>query len=108
MFDRPVPETESAPVSTIYVGRQETGLTILIDICMAPASLLSEEDRKLRVDCFSNYRGTTHVPFAAIYSRDHEAVLREDGKPCPHDTGKPRNAPKHSQKLLRLVGAEFY
>ncbi|WWD16297.1 hypothetical protein CI109_100723 [Kwoniella shandongensis] len=31
-------------------------------ICMAPAELLSESDRKLREDAFDKERGTTHVP----------------------------------------------
>ncbi|ORY35326.1 hypothetical protein BCR39DRAFT_591866 [Naematelia encephala] len=77
-------------------------------ICMAPASLLSDEDRIQRAECFANYRGTTHVPFAAVFSRAHEPVVRHDGKPCPHDTGVPRNLPKKSLKVLRLVGIEPY
>ncbi|WVQ84276.1 hypothetical protein IAT38_006428 [Cryptococcus sp. DSM 104549] len=77
-------------------------------VCMAPASLLTEEDREIRKTSFELYRGTTHVPFAAIYSRPHEAKLRADGTPCPYDTGKPKNPPVVTDRLLQLVGTKPY
>ncbi|WWD03167.1 hypothetical protein V865_001214 [Kwoniella europaea PYCC6329] len=77
-------------------------------ICMAPAHLLTEEDRQLRVECFEQSKGTTHVPFAAIYARDFEPVKRSDGSPCPHDTGKPKNPPVLNDKIAKLVGIKHY
>ncbi|WVQ71114.1 hypothetical protein IAR50_000639 [Cryptococcus sp. DSM 104548] len=77
-------------------------------VCMAPSSLLSDEDREIRRIAFENYRGTTHVPFAAIYSRPHEPKIREDGQPCPYDTGIPAYVPKLNPTLLKLAGAELY
>ncbi|WVR09804.1 hypothetical protein IAU60_006880 [Kwoniella sp. DSM 27419] len=78
------------------------------DICMAPASLLSEEDRKLRVDCFNKHKGTTHVPFAAIFAREHEPQKRSDGKPCALDTGIPRHPAKLNDRIAKLVGITPY
>jgi hypothetical protein len=78
------------------------------DVCMAPAALLSDEDRAIRIACFEKYHGTTHVPFAAIFSREHEPAVRDDGKPCAHDTGRPKNPPVHTEKLLKLVGSVPY
>jgi hypothetical protein len=74
---------------------------------MAPASLLNDEDRALRIKCFEERTGTTHVPFAAIYSRSHEPVTR-DGQPCPYDTGLPKIQPFETQRLLQMVGSERY
>lgn len=51
----------------------------------------------------------THVPFAAIYSRPHEAQIRvETGLPCPHDTGVPKNPRKETDEILRLAGLQAY
>ncbi|WRT66778.1 uncharacterized protein IL334_003741 [Kwoniella shivajii] len=80
----------------------------LLDVCMAPSNLLSAEDRAIRKESFEQFRGTTHVPFAAIYSRPHEPKIREGGNPCPYDNGKPKNPPKLTKRLLQLVGKESY
>ncbi|WWD19949.1 hypothetical protein CI109_104422 [Kwoniella shandongensis] len=77
-------------------------------ICMAPAALLTEEDRQTRIACYEEFHGTTHVPFAAIFSRKFEPVHRADGKPCPHDTGKPRIPPVETPTLRKLVGIDAY
>ena len=77
-------------------------------ICMAPASLLSDEDRQLRVNCYKQWHGTTHVPFAAVYSRKHEPVTRENGEPCIYDDGIPRIKPDDTPLLRKLVGIEAY
>lgn len=51
----------------------------------------------------------THVPFAAIYSRPHEAQIRvETGLPCPHDTGVPKNSRKETDQVLKLAGLQAY
>ncbi|ORY25045.1 hypothetical protein BCR39DRAFT_590309 [Naematelia encephala] len=76
-------------------------------ICMAPAKLLSDEDKLLRKEAFHLERGTTHVPFAAIYSRDHEPKLR-NGKPDPLDTGRSRQPVPRTDKILKLAGVLSY
>ncbi|GAA5996608.1 uncharacterized protein JCM10292_003085 [Rhodotorula paludigena] len=86
----------------------ETDRTIAY-VCMAPAKLLSEADRKKRVEAFEQYRGTTHVPFGSIFSRAHEPVKRQEtGLPDPLDTGVPRNLPEVNDTVLKLVGALPY
>lgn len=92
---------------------------------MAPAHLLSAEDKALRVQAFENEQATvscipasrigadkstrqTHVPFAAIYSRAHTPVLRDDGKPCPKDTGKASKPRKATLRVKQLAGIEAY
>ncbi|BGP40255.1 hypothetical protein JCM10449v2_004213 [Rhodotorula kratochvilovae] len=78
-------------------------------VCMAPAKLMSEEDRIRRVEAFENHRGTTHVPFKDIYSRPHEPKVREEtGLPDPLDTGIPSKLPERTDVLLKLVGALPY
>ncbi|GAA5885128.1 hypothetical protein JCM6882_007241 [Rhodosporidiobolus microsporus] len=78
-------------------------------VCMAPAKLVSEEDRLRRIEAFEKFGGTTHVPFKDIYLRDHEPKVREEtGLADPLDTGVPRNGPKKDEILLKLVGAVQY
>ncbi|GAA5857284.1 hypothetical protein JCM8547_002201 [Rhodosporidiobolus lusitaniae] len=78
-------------------------------VCMAPAKLMSEEDRQLRVKAFEDWQPTTHVPFASIYLRPHVPKTREEtGLPDPLDTGKPRTDPVVDDVVLKLVGAKPY
>ena len=78
-------------------------------VCMAPAKLLSDDDRKKRTDAFNECRGTTHVPFASIYSKAHRPAIRGDtGEPDPMDTGKPRNPRKPTDLVLKLAGVKAY
>ncbi|KAK0469644.1 uncharacterized protein EV420DRAFT_1616195 [Desarmillaria tabescens] len=76
-------------------------------ICMAPAELLSEEDKETRSNAFKLCRGTTHVPFASIYSREHQPKLRK-GKPCPLDTGIPKEPRRETERVLKLAGILAY
>ncbi|BGP19026.1 hypothetical protein JCM10213v2_007106 [Rhodosporidiobolus nylandii] len=78
-------------------------------ICMAPAKLMDEKDRQLRIEAYEKYQPTTHVPFANLYLRPHEARTRpETGLPDPLDTGVPRNPPVTTDRILQLVGAMPY
>ncbi|KAL8292973.1 hypothetical protein RQP46_000667 [Phenoliferia psychrophenolica] len=79
------------------------------DVCMAPARFLSEEDRATRAEAFAAHRGTTHVPFASIFSRPHEPKIRhETGLPDPLDTDIPKNPVVPTKRVLQLVGIEAY
>ncbi|GAA5885037.1 hypothetical protein JCM6882_007205 [Rhodosporidiobolus microsporus] len=79
-------------------------------VCMAPAKLLSDEDRQKRVQAYENWRPTTHVPFKDIFFRPvHEPVVRpETGLVDPLDTGLPSTPPETTDTIRKLVGALPY
>ncbi|WWD19963.1 hypothetical protein CI109_104436 [Kwoniella shandongensis] len=78
-------------------------------ICMAPAKLLSDEDRQKRKIAFEQNLGTTHVPFAALHLRPHVPGVRVDtGLPDPQDTGVPRNPRAATDRVLKLSGIKPY
>ncbi|KAI5477297.1 hypothetical protein MNV49_006518 [Pseudohyphozyma bogoriensis] len=78
-------------------------------VCMAPARLMTEKDKKDRKHAFDNYLGTTHVPYDCHIRKAHEPKIRhETGKPCPLDTGIPRNPRVASPQVLKLAGLEAY
>ena len=78
-------------------------------VCMAPAKLLSDEDRNKRTEAFNECRGTTHVPFASIYSKAHTPAIRGDtGEPDELDTGKPRHPRESTELVLKLAGVIPY
>ncbi|RSH83920.1 hypothetical protein EHS25_005164 [Saitozyma podzolica] len=78
-------------------------------ICMAPAKLLSNEDRQKRKVAFDQYLGTTHVPFASLHLRAHTPGIRADtGLPDPLDTGIPRYPRVATDTVLKLSGIAAY
>ncbi|KAL8278766.1 hypothetical protein RQP46_008835 [Phenoliferia psychrophenolica] len=78
-------------------------------VCMAPARFFTEEDRQIRAEAFTGHRGTTHVPFGAIYTHQHTPAIREDsGLPDPLDTGIPKKPVVATKQVLQLVGIEAY
>ena len=78
-------------------------------VTMAPAKLLSEEDRRKRKIAFDNYLGTTHVPFDDIAIRPHVPGIRiETGLPDPEDTGIPKKPRAVNDNLLKLAGVHAY
>ncbi|OCF32459.1 hypothetical protein I316_05885 [Kwoniella heveanensis BCC8398] len=76
-------------------------------ICMAPAKLQTEEDKRIRKEAFEAERGTTHVPIGHVYSRAFTPSVR-DGKPDPLDTGRPRDRIPQTDKILKLAGIKAY
>ncbi|ORY91652.1 hypothetical protein BCR35DRAFT_328243 [Leucosporidium creatinivorum] len=92
---------------TLHYNRPPSGERdrVCTYVCMAPSHLASEEDRALRIEAFNYHRGTTHVPFANVFSRPHEPVIRlETGKPDPFDTGVPLEPVKLTPMVRQLVG----
>lgn len=78
-------------------------------VTMAPAKLLSDEDRRKRKIAFDNYLGTTHVPFDDIAIRPHEPGVRpETGLPDPCDTGIPKAPRVATERILKLAGVQKY
>lgn len=76
--------------------------------CMAPAKLMSDEDRKTREYAQANYLATTHSPFNC-HARPRRQVMRpESGKPDPLDTGIPRHPRPTTDVYLQLSGIKAY
>ncbi|KAM0747704.1 hypothetical protein T439DRAFT_328905 [Meredithblackwellia eburnea MCA 4105] len=78
-------------------------------ITMAPAKLLNDDDFDKRKIAFEQYLGTTHVPFASIAVRPHEAGIRtESGLPDERDTGIPMKPRPPTDTILKLAGVKRY
>ncbi|KAJ3513320.1 hypothetical protein NM208_g15205 [Fusarium decemcellulare] len=72
--------------------------------CYMPAADATQEDLIRKKEAFENLQSTTHWPNAMHVGGI--PVLR-DGEPCPYNTGKPREAPKLSNRGFQLTGIPY-
>ncbi|GKT51935.1 uncharacterized protein ColSpa_12116 [Colletotrichum spaethianum] len=72
--------------------------------CFMPAAEATQEDLIRKKGAFDNLQSTTHWPNAMHVGGI--PVLR-DGKPCPYNTGKPRQVPKLSERGFQLTGIPY-
>jgi hypothetical protein len=69
-----------------------------------PAADATQEDLIRKKGAFENLQSTTHWPNAMHVGGI--PILR-DGKPCPYNTGKPREAPKLTNRGFQLTGIPY-
>ncbi|KAF4992506.1 hypothetical protein FDECE_13695 [Fusarium decemcellulare] len=72
--------------------------------CYMPAADATQEDLVRKREAFENLQSTTHWPNAMHVGGI--PVLR-DWEPCPYNTGKPREAPKLSNRGFQLTGIPY-
>ncbi|GAK63261.1 phytanoyl- dioxygenase [Moesziomyces antarcticus] len=72
--------------------------------CFMPVTEASDEDLVRKKHAFETLQSTTHWPNAMHVGG--LPVLR-DGKPCPYNTGKPRQQPALSQRGWQLTGIPY-
>ncbi|KAF4452214.1 phytanoyl- dioxygenase [Fusarium austroafricanum] len=71
---------------------------------VSPEADATQGDLIRKKGAFENLQSTTHWPNAMHVGRI--PILR-DGKPCPYDTGKPREAPKLTNRGFELTGIPY-
>ncbi|UPL00743.1 hypothetical protein LCI18_011677 [Fusarium solani-melongenae] len=72
--------------------------------CYMPVAEATQEDLVRKKAAFDNLQSTTHWPNAMHVGGI--PVLR-DGKPCPYNTGKPREAPVLSERGFQMTGIPY-
>ncbi|KAK2041708.1 hypothetical protein LZ31DRAFT_471923 [Colletotrichum somersetense] len=72
--------------------------------CYMPVADATQEDLVRKKGAFDNLQSTTHWPNAAHVGGI--PVLR-NGEPCPYNTGKPRQAPKLTERGFLLTGIPY-
>ena len=72
--------------------------------CYMPVADATQEDLIRKKAAFENLQSTTHWPNAMHVGGI--PILR-DGKPCPYNTGKPREAPKLTNRGFQLTGIPY-
>ncbi|KAF4972885.1 hypothetical protein FSARC_656 [Fusarium sarcochroum] len=72
--------------------------------CYMPAADATQEDLIRKKAAFENLQSTTHWPNAMHVGGI--PILR-DGKPCPYNTGKPREVPKLTNRGFQLTGIPY-
>ncbi|KAK0102119.1 hypothetical protein ONS96_006083 [Cadophora gregata f. sp. sojae] len=75
-------------------------------ICMTPKRFATEDQLKLKQDCFIKMIGTTHWPHCNI--RPASDPPMRNGKVCPKNRSEPFEKPKLTRDVLRLAGMEAY
>ncbi|EXJ90483.1 hypothetical protein A1O1_03586 [Capronia coronata CBS 617.96] len=96
---------------TIHYGSEPTEksnqIRTAIYAAYTPARMASEDQLRLKAQCFSKYAGTTHWPHDNIVERDTQSYL-EDGTRDPRDRDAPLELPEKTDKLLKLAGVKPY
>ncbi|KAI1343289.1 hypothetical protein F5Y15DRAFT_405803 [Xylariaceae sp. FL0016] len=72
--------------------------------CYMPAAEASQEDLIRKKQAFDDLKGTTHWPNAVHVGG--VPILR-DGQPCPYNDQKPRQAPKLTERGMKLTGIPY-
>jgi len=74
---------------------------------MMPASTATQEDLKLKKECFEKMDGHSHWPQALQpFIKAYLEPMR-DGKPDPHNTWAPRARPQLSERAFKLTGIPY-
>ncbi|KAK4048774.1 hypothetical protein OIV83_004540 [Microbotryomycetes sp. JL201] len=78
-------------------------------VCMAPARLLSEEDKTRRKFAFENLMGSTHAPIQGFYTMPMESLLERIPK-LKNDPEVliPREPRRVTEEVLKLAGLQEY
>ncbi|CEI63388.1 hypothetical protein FVEN_g85 [Fusarium venenatum] len=72
--------------------------------CYMPAADATQEDLIRKKGAFENLQSTTHWPNAMHVGG---IPIMRDGKPCPYNTNKPREAPKLTARGFELTGIPY-
>ena len=80
---------------------------VIAYVCMSPAEVFEDEDRRVRLDCWERRTRTSHTPHGGAFDASRSAMRPETGEIDP-DTDARKNPVKVTDEILRLVGILAY
>ncbi|GAA6038570.1 hypothetical protein JCM8097_004636 [Rhodosporidiobolus ruineniae] len=95
--------------ATIHQNCMPTGDRdrVVTYVCMGPASLVTEEDRAVRKQVFTEGYGTSHAPFHGTFAVINQLVRTDTGKLDP-DWNARKNLRVETDEIRRLAGVMAY